>query len=83
MDKLKQWVALTVVGCLGIMAAGWFLLAGAIGCAIVADGQVDIVSISWGTCENLANPFSIGATEVLVVHASTDDLLKQAADGAD
>ena len=26
MDKLKQWVALTVVGCLGIMAAGWFLL---------------------------------------------------------
>jgi Tfp pilus assembly protein PilO len=26
MDKLKQWVALTVVGCLAIMAAGWFLL---------------------------------------------------------
>lgn len=26
MDKIKQWVALTVVGCLGIMAAGWFLL---------------------------------------------------------
>ena len=26
MDKLKQWIALTVVGCLGIMAAGWFLL---------------------------------------------------------
>ena len=26
MDKLKQWVALTVLGCLGIMAAGWFLL---------------------------------------------------------
>ena len=26
MDKLKQWVALTVVGCLGIMAVGWFLL---------------------------------------------------------
>ena len=26
MDKMKQWVALTVVGCLGIMAAGWFLL---------------------------------------------------------
>jgi type IV pilus assembly protein PilO len=26
MDKLKQWVALTLVGCLGIMAAGWFLL---------------------------------------------------------
>jgi Tfp pilus assembly protein PilO len=26
MDKLKQWVALTVVACLGIMAAGWFLL---------------------------------------------------------
>lgn len=26
MDKLKQWVALTLVGCLGIMAVGWFLL---------------------------------------------------------
>jgi Tfp pilus assembly protein PilO len=26
MDKLKQWVALTVVGCLAIMAGGWFLL---------------------------------------------------------
>lgn len=26
MDKLKQWVALTVLGCLGIAAAGWFLL---------------------------------------------------------
>ncbi|TAL24988.1 MAG: hypothetical protein EPN99_02135 [Frankiales bacterium] len=26
MDKLKQWVALTLVGCLGIMAAGWFLM---------------------------------------------------------
>lgn len=26
MDKLKQWVALTVVACLGIMAVGWFLL---------------------------------------------------------
>jgi Tfp pilus assembly protein PilO len=26
MDKLKQWVALTVVGCLAILAAGWFLL---------------------------------------------------------
>lgn len=30
---------------------------------IVADDAVDIVSISWGTCENLANPFSIGANE--------------------
>lgn len=26
MDQLKKWVALTVVGCLAIMAAGWFLL---------------------------------------------------------
>ena len=26
MDKLKQWVALTVVGCLAVLAAGWFLL---------------------------------------------------------
>ena len=26
MDKLKQWIALTVVACLGIMAAGWVLL---------------------------------------------------------
>lgn len=26
MDKLKQWVALTVVGALGIMALGWFML---------------------------------------------------------
>lgn len=26
MDKLKQWVALTVLGCLAVMAAGWFLL---------------------------------------------------------
>ncbi len=26
MDKLKQWVALTVVGVLAIVAAGWFLL---------------------------------------------------------
>lgn len=26
MDKLKQWVALTVVGALAILAAGWFLL---------------------------------------------------------
>lgn len=26
MDKLKQWVALTVVGCLAVLAGGWFLL---------------------------------------------------------
>jgi type IV pilus assembly protein PilO len=26
MDKMKQWVALTVVGVLAVMAAGWFLL---------------------------------------------------------
>ena len=26
MDKLKQWVALTVVGCMAVLAAGWFLL---------------------------------------------------------
>ncbi len=26
MDKMKQWVALTVVGCLAVLAAGWFLL---------------------------------------------------------
>lgn len=26
MDKLKQWVALTMLGCLAITAAGWFLL---------------------------------------------------------
>jgi Tfp pilus assembly protein PilO len=26
MDKLKQWIALTVVGVLAILAAGWFLL---------------------------------------------------------
>jgi Tfp pilus assembly protein PilO len=26
MDKLKQYIALTVVGCLAVMAGGWFLL---------------------------------------------------------
>src|SRR4028119_460004 len=26
MDKLKQWVLFTVVGCLAVLAAGWFLL---------------------------------------------------------
>lgn len=26
MDTLKQWVLLTVVGCLAVLAAGWFLL---------------------------------------------------------
>jgi Tfp pilus assembly protein PilO len=26
MDKLKQWIALTVLGCLAITAGGWFLL---------------------------------------------------------
>jgi Tfp pilus assembly protein PilO len=26
MEKLKQWVALTILGCLAITAAGWFLL---------------------------------------------------------
>lgn len=26
MDKVKQWVALTAVGCLALLAAGWFLL---------------------------------------------------------
>ncbi len=26
MDKMKQYVALTVVGCLAVLAAGWFLL---------------------------------------------------------
>jgi type II secretory pathway pseudopilin PulG len=26
MDKLKQWVVLTVVGCMAVLAAGWFLL---------------------------------------------------------
>ena len=26
MDKLKQWIVLTVVGCMAVLAAGWFLL---------------------------------------------------------
>ena len=26
MDKLTQWIALTVLACFGILAAGWFLL---------------------------------------------------------
>ncbi|MDP9436510.1 MAG: type 4a pilus biogenesis protein PilO, partial [Actinomycetota bacterium] len=26
MDKLNQWIALTVVGCLAVLAGGWFLL---------------------------------------------------------
>jgi kumamolisin len=30
---------------------------------IVADAEVDIVSISWGLCENLANPLAIGVNE--------------------
>lgn len=28
MDKLKQWVALALVGCLAVLAGGWFLLVG-------------------------------------------------------
>ena len=28
MDKLKQWVALCVLGCLAVLAGGWFLLVG-------------------------------------------------------
>ena len=28
MDKLKQWVALTVLGCTAVLAGGWFLLVG-------------------------------------------------------
>ena len=31
---------------------------------IVADDQVDVVSISWGLCENLANPLLLGVNEV-------------------
>ena len=26
MDKLRQWVLLTAVGCVAVLAAGWFLL---------------------------------------------------------
>ncbi len=50
---------------------------------IVADGQVDVVSISWGFCENLANPFVVGVNEAEFAAAFAAGISIFAASGDD
>ncbi len=50
---------------------------------IVADDQVDVVSISWGFCENLANPFVVGVNEAEFAAAFAAGISVFAASGDD
>ncbi|MEX2289866.1 MAG: type 4a pilus biogenesis protein PilO [Mycobacteriales bacterium] len=71
MDKLKQWVALTVLGCLAVMAGGWFLL--------VSPKRAEAAAVR----EQAASQESTNAglrTQLEVLKAQAKDLPKKQAD---
>lgn len=70
MDKLKQWVALTVVGCLAIMAAGWFLL--------VAPKRSEAADLQMQAADRVSANDQL-ETELQVLQAKAADLPKEQA----
>jgi Tfp pilus assembly protein PilO len=71
MDKLKQWVALTVVGCLAIMAAGWFLL--------ISPKRTDAAAVREQALSQEATNAGL-RTQLEVLQAQAKDLPKKQAD---
>jgi len=71
MDKLKQWVALTVLGCLGIAAAGWFLL--------VSPKKAEATDLQAQTASQESTNASL-RTQLEVLKAQAKDLPKKQAD---
>lgn len=71
MDKLKQYVALTVVGCLGIMAAGWFLL--------VSPKRAEAAAVREQTLSQESTNAGL-RTQLEVLQAQAKDLPKKQAD---
>ena len=71
MDKLKQWVALAVVACLGILAAGWFLL--------VSPKKAEAADLQAQTASQDAANAQL-RTQLEVLKAQAKDLPKKQAD---
>jgi type IV pilus assembly protein PilO len=71
MDKLKQYVALTVVGCLGIMAAGWFLL--------ISPKRAEAAAVREQTLAQESTNAGL-RTQLEVLQAQAKDLPKKQAD---
>ena len=71
MDKLKQWVALTVLACLGIAAAGWFLL--------VSPKKAEAADLQAQTASQESTNASL-RTQLEVLKAQAKDLPKKQAD---
>ena len=71
MDKLKQWVALTLVACLGIMAAGWFLL--------VSPKRAEAADVRTQAATQESTNASL-RTQLSVLQAQAKDLPKKQAD---
>ena len=71
MDKLKQWVALTVLACLGIAAAGWFLL--------ISPKKAEATDLRAQTASQESTNASL-RTQLEVLKAQAKDLPKKQAD---
>jgi Tfp pilus assembly protein PilO len=70
-DKLKQWVALTILGCLAITAAGWFLL--------VSPKRAEAAQLRADT-ETQEQANATLRTQLTVLQAQAKDLPKKQAD---
>ncbi len=71
MDKLTQWVSLTVVGCLAIVAAGWFLL--------ISPKKADAEALRTQADERVAAN-GVLETQLTLLRAQAKELPKKQAD---
>ncbi|MCU1589868.1 MAG: hypothetical protein JWP11_1124 [Frankiales bacterium] len=70
MDKMKQWVALTALGALAIMAAGWFLL--------VSPKKAEATALQEQTASQLSANSEL-ETQLTVLRAQAKELPKKQA----
>ena len=71
MDKLKQWIALTVLGCVAIVAAGWFL--------VISPKRTEAADVrEQAVTQEAAN--SVLRTQLKVLRAQAKELPKNQAD---
>lgn len=70
MDKLQQWVALTLVGALAVLAAGWFLL--------VSPKRADAATLRAQAQEQASKNAAL-ETQLVTLKAQAKDLPKQQA----
>jgi len=70
MDKLQQWVALTLVGALAVLAAGWFLL--------VSPKRADAATLRARAQEQASKNAAL-ETQLVTLKAQAKDLPKQQA----